>query len=131
AMAMGRIYTFGSTFRAEKSKTRRHLSEFWMIEPEMAFFDLDMTMDLIEEFLRYVVLKILESCQEELKILERNTTYLETITQPFPRIPYDEAVAIIRGEKDVDGKNAIKTLEGDLENVKSRIKEIESDIATR
>lgn len=82
AMAMGRIYTFGPTFRAEKSKTRRHLSEFWMIEPEIAFCDLDMNMDLIEEFLRYVVESILERCPAELGLLERDNSKLENVRKP-------------------------------------------------
>ena len=115
AMAHGKIYNFGPTFRAEKSKTRRHLSEFWMIEPEMAFYDLDMNMDLIEQFLKAVVKDVTEFCKEELEILERNTAFLENaINLKFPRIHYDDAVAIIRGEKDVDGKNSILTLENDL-----------------
>ena len=78
ATALGEIYTFGPTFRAEKSKTRRHLSEFWMIEPEMAFFDNDMNMDLIEAFIKYVVADVLEHCKEELDILERDTSVLKT-----------------------------------------------------
>src|ERR1017187_8685077 len=105
AMAMGKIYTFGPTFRAVKSKTRRHLSEFWMIEPEMAFYDLDMTMDVIEDFIRTVVCDVLEKCKDELAIIERDVTKLAPVVKPFPRILYDDAVSIIRGEKDVDGKN--------------------------
>ena len=131
AMAMGKIYTFGPTFRAEKSKTRRHLSEFWMIEPEMAFYDLEMDMDVIEDFIRTVVKDVLEKCQNELAIIERDVTKLESVVKPFPRILYDDAVSIIRGEKDVDGKNAIKSLEQDLENIRIRIKEIQTDIETR
>jgi asparaginyl-tRNA synthetase len=131
AMAMGRIYTFGPTFRAEKSKTRRHLSEFWMIEPEMAFYDLDMTMDLIEEFLRYVVTNVVKNCKLELEVLERDTEKLMTLTQPFPRIPYEEAVQIIKGKKDVNGRNAIKVLEEDLAGVRSRMEAIKKDIAER
>jgi asparaginyl-tRNA synthetase len=131
AMAMGKIYTFGPTFRAEKSKTRRHLSEFWMIEPEMAFYDLDMNMDLIENFLRYVVSDVLKNCEEELAIIERDTTILKNIVTTFPRLPYDEAVRIIKGEQDVNGKNSIKTLEADLEKVQQRIAAIEADIKER
>ena len=96
AMAMGKIYTFGPTFRAEKSKTRRHLSEFWMIEPEMAFYDLDMNMDLIESFLRYVTLDIVENCADELQIVERDINALRQISNPFPRITYEDAVAMIK-----------------------------------
>lgn len=96
AMALGKVYTFGPTFRAEKSKTRRHLTEFWMVEPEMAFYDLDDDMDLAEEFLEYVVQTVLEDKKEELKELERDTSKLEKVVRPFPRISYDEAVEILK-----------------------------------
>lgn len=95
AMAFGKVYCFGPTFRAEKSKTRRHLTEFWMIEPEVAYCDLDGDMDLAEEFVSYVVQTVLKKCASELKVLERDTTKLEKVQPPFPRISYDEAVAII------------------------------------
>ncbi|MBK7567033.1 MAG: asparagine--tRNA ligase [Bacteroidetes bacterium] len=132
AFAHGKIYTFGPTFRAEKSKTRRHLSEFWMIEPEMAFYDLDMDMDLIEQFLKSVVADVLENCKEELEILERNITFLSNaVSLQFPRIHYDDAVKIIRGEKDVDGKNSIKTLENDLIELKEKITTLENEITER
>ena len=103
ALALGRVYTFGPTFRAEKSKTRRHLTEFWMVEPEMAFYDLDDDMDLAEEFLEYIVQCVLTDRQEELKILERDLSKLECIKRPFPRISYDEAVNILH-ENGVDFK---------------------------
>ncbi|MEG8947101.1 asparagine--tRNA ligase [Rosettibacter firmus] len=96
AMALGKVYSFGPTFRAEKSKTRRHLTEFWMVEPEMAFYDLNDNMDLAEEFLEYVVQTVLEDKKEELKELERDTSKLEKVVRPFPRITYDEAVEILR-----------------------------------
>ncbi len=96
AMALGKIYTFGPTFRAEKSKTRRHLTEFWMVEPEMAFYDLDDDMDLAEEFLEYIVQTVLEDRKEELKILERDTSKLENVLRPFPRVSYTDAVDIIK-----------------------------------
>jgi len=96
AMALGKVYTFGPTFRAEKSKTRRHLTEFWMVEPEMAFYDLDDDMDLAEEFLEYIVQTVLEDKKEELKELERDTSKLEKIIRPFPRISYTEAVEILK-----------------------------------
>lgn len=96
ALALGKIYTFGPVFRAEKSKTRRHLTEFWMVEPEMAFYDLDDDMDLAEEFLEYIVQTILKEKKEELEILERDTSKLEKVVRPFPRISYDEAVEILR-----------------------------------
>ena len=99
AMAMGRIYTFGPTFRAEKSKTRRHLTEFWMIEPEMAFYDLDMNMELTEDFLVHVVGEVLEKCRIELSVLERDTSALERVAKPFPRISYSDAVELLRSDK--------------------------------
>lgn len=131
AMAMGKIYTFGPTFRAEKSKTRRHLSEFWMIEPEMAFCDIFENMDTIESFLRSVVQEVLEKCPEELEILNRDTSKLETLSKKFPRLSYDEAVEILKGNQDVDGQNTLSTIEQDIKNNAARIVEIEEDIAQR
>jgi asparaginyl-tRNA synthetase len=93
--AFGRTYCFGPTFRAEKSKTRRHLIEFWMVEPEMAYADLDECMQVEEQFVSYIVQRALEERAEELKILERDTSLLEKITPPFPRITYDEALKVI------------------------------------
>ncbi|MBI2418629.1 MAG: asparagine--tRNA ligase [Ignavibacteriales bacterium] len=95
AMALGKVYTFGPTFRAEKSKTRRHLTEFWMVEPEVAFNDLNDNMDLAEEFLEYIVQSVLADRQEELKILERDVKFLEAVKRPLPRITYDAAVEIL------------------------------------
>ncbi len=94
-MAFGRVYCFGPTFRAEKSKTRRHLTEFWMIEPEVAFLELPGLLELAEEFISYVVGRALDRCRESLKILERDTTLLEKAVPPFPRITYDEAAKIL------------------------------------
>jgi asparaginyl-tRNA synthetase len=100
AMAFGKIYTFGPTFRAEKSKTRRHLTEFWMIEPEMAFYDLEMDMELAEELLVRIVGDVLEHCTTELEILERDTAPLQsTLEGGFPRLHYSDAVDLIRSEK--------------------------------
>jgi asparaginyl-tRNA synthetase len=96
AMAFGKVYCFGPTFRAEKSKTRRHLTEFWMVEPEVAFNDLNDDMELAEEFLEYIVQTVLKECEQELKVLERNTTLLQNVRKPLPRISYDEAVEILR-----------------------------------
>lgn len=96
AMAFGKVYCFGPTFRAEKSKTRRHLTEFWMVEPEVAFMDLEQDMDLAEEFLEYIVQTVLKERAEELKTLERNTKFLENVKRPLPRITYDEAVEILK-----------------------------------
>ena len=132
AMAMGKIYTFGPTFRAEKSKTRRHLSEFWMIEPEMAFYNNDMNMDLIEQFLKYVVTDVLDNCKTELEILERDTTVFEALkAKSFPRLTYDEAVEIIKGKKEVNGKTSIQLLEEDLAKVKAQISENKKGIEDR
>jgi asparaginyl-tRNA synthetase len=91
-MAFGKVYCFGPTFRAEKSKTRRHLAEFWMVEPEMAFFDLDDLMAFEEEFITYIVQTTLRSRRAELDLLGRDTSMLEKIQPPFPRISYDEAI---------------------------------------
>ncbi|HEX8794936.1 MAG TPA: asparagine--tRNA ligase [Polyangiaceae bacterium] len=96
AAAFGSVYCFGPTFRAEKSKTRRHLAEFWMVEPEVAFMDLDGDMKLAEDFISYVVGRVLESRREELKVLERDVTVLERVVPPFPRITYAEAIEILR-----------------------------------
>jgi asparaginyl-tRNA synthetase len=131
AMAQGLIYTFGPTFRAERSKTRRHLSEFWMIEPEMAFYDLKMDMDVIEDFVRTVVFEVLESCKLELEVLERNTEYLQRIAEPFIRMKYEDAVSIIKGEKDVNGKTTIQVLEQDLADLDKRMEEVKAEIADR
>jgi asparaginyl-tRNA synthetase len=92
AMALGRVYSFGPTFRAEKSKTRRHLTEFWMVEPEMAYAGLDDVMNLAEDLIVSMVARVLDKRQRELKILERDTSKLESVQKPFPRISYDEAV---------------------------------------
>jgi asparaginyl-tRNA synthetase len=95
AAALGKVYCFGPTFRAEKSKTRRHLTEFWMVEPEMAYATLDDVMVLSERFLSHIATRVLEDRQEELKILERDTSRLEAITPPFPRVHYDDAVKML------------------------------------
>lgn len=96
AMALGRIYCFGPTFRAEKSKTRRHLMEFWMIEAEMAYFDMDANIRLQEEMVHYVIQRVLKKCANELKILERDVERLRSISLPFPRISYTEAVELLK-----------------------------------
>ena len=95
AAALGRIYCFGPTFRAEKSKTRRHLLEFWMIEAEAAFFDVDDNMRLQEDMVVYVIERVLERCRNELKLLERDISKLEAVKKPFPRISYTDAVALL------------------------------------
>jgi asparaginyl-tRNA synthetase len=96
AAAFGKAYCFGPTFRAEKSKTRRHLAEFWMVEPEVAFMDLADDMALAEGLLSFVVGRVLETRREELKIVERDTTFLEKVKAPFPRITYAEAIKILQ-----------------------------------
>ena len=96
AMALGKVYAFGPTFRAEKSKTRRHLTEFWMVEPEMAWVDLAGNMDVMEEFVTAVVQSTLKHCAAELKELGRDTSALERIEPPFPRLQYDEAVRLLK-----------------------------------
>lgn len=103
AMAFGKVYTFGPTFRAEKSKTRRHLTEFWMIEPEVAFNDLNDNMELGEEYIEYIVQRTLKNRKNELEILERDTSRLEKVKAPFPKIHYNEAVEILN-KKGVDFK---------------------------
>ena len=100
AMALGKVYTLGPTFRAENSMTRRHITEFWMMEPEMAYFDLNDNMDLIEDFLEYVVQRVIKNKKIELEILERDITKLEKVKKPFPRITYDEAIEILK-KKDI------------------------------
>jgi len=102
AAAFGKAYCFGPTFRAEKSKTRRHLAEFWMVEPEVAFMDLEGDMELAEDFLCYIVERVLEQRRPELAILERDISKLESVKKPFPRLHYNEAVKILneaRAEK--------------------------------
>ena len=92
AMALGKVYSFGPTFRAEKSKTRRHLTEFWMVEPEVAYAQLDDLMDLAEEFISFIVKRCLETRRSDLQTIGRDVAKLEKIEAPFPRITYDEAV---------------------------------------
>lgn len=128
ALAHGKIYTFGPTFRAEKSKTRRHLTEFWMIEPEMAFFDLEMNMDLAEDMVVFIVEKVLENCRQELETLGRDISKLENVKKPFPRITYTEAVELLTGEKtaalldDMEHSNI-----DELESIKKEIPQLEAE----
>jgi asparaginyl-tRNA synthetase len=96
AAAFGKVYCFGPTFRAEKSKTRRHLREFWMVEPEVAFMEIDGLLDLAEEFITELVARVLDRCQEDLKRLERDTSKLESVKRPFPRFNYRDAVEILK-----------------------------------
>lgn len=95
AMAYGKVFSFGPTFRAEKSKTRRHLIEFWMIEPEMAFTTHEESLEVQEAYVSYIVQSVLKNCQIELKLLERDTSKLEKVQAPFPRISYDDAIKFL------------------------------------
>ncbi|WP_153122550.1 asparagine--tRNA ligase [Peribacillus tepidiphilus] len=101
AMALGKVFSFGPTFRAEKSKTRRHLIEFWMIEPEMAFYQFEDNLIVQENYVSYIVQSVLKNCKLELNTLGRDTSKLENIKAPFPRITYDEAIKLLH-EKGFD-----------------------------
>ena len=107
AMAFGKVYCFGPTFRAEKSKTRRHLTEFWMLEPEVAYATIDDIMELVEDFIATVVERALDRCAAELEVLERDTSRLEAVRKPFPRLHYDDAVRLLQeaGEEFVWGED--------------------------
>ena len=112
AMAFGKTYCFGPCFRAEKSKTRRHLTEFWMVEPEIAYCDLEQNMDWMEGLVVYIIDEILKRCISELNDLDRDISNLETMASPFPRITYDEAAEILKNNgvdfkygKDLGGKD--------------------------
>jgi asparaginyl-tRNA synthetase len=98
AAAFGKVYCFGPTFRAEKSKTRRHLTEFWMVEPEVAFLEFDGLQELAEEFIEYIVGRVMENCPEALKQLERDLTKLENVKRPFPRISYRDAIELLKSK---------------------------------
>jgi len=110
--SFGKVYCFGPTFRAEKSKTRRHLTEFWMVEPEMAFCDLNMMMEIEEELISSVVQGVLRECAGELRSLERDTSLLEQVKPPFPRLSYDEAIEMLNEireeEQDPEQKELLK-----------------------
>lgn len=131
ALAQGKIYTFGPTFRAEKSDTPRHLSEFWMIEPEMAFYDLEMDMALIEQFIKSIVTRVMERCSVELQTLERDIDRLKNVLQPFPRITHADAAKILRGELEVNGKNALKVQEEDLQLAITQLEAVKQEILDR
>jgi asparaginyl-tRNA synthetase len=96
AMALGKVYTFGPTFRAEKSKTRRHLTEFWMLEPEAAYVELDEAMELGEGLVSTIVQSVLKNKPRELEMLKRDTTKLENVSPPFPRISYEDAIGVLQ-----------------------------------
>jgi len=98
AMALSKVYCFGPTFRAEKSKTRRHLTEFWMVEPEVAWYELEEVINLAEDLIIYFVERIIDKRKEELKILERHISLLEQIKKPFPKISYDQAIELLKNK---------------------------------
>ncbi len=132
AMALGKVYTFGPTFRAEKSDTPRHLAEFWMIEPEMAFFSNEENMDLIERFVKHVIARVLKRGTTELAAVGRDTSKLQLVVDaPFARVTYHEAAKILRGEVEVNGRNAIAVQEADLAAAKAAIEEKTAEIARR
>jgi len=110
--AFGRVYCFGPAFRAERSKTRRHLLEFWMVEPEMAFCTFEEMLEIVEQLVSYVVARVLEERRPELRVLERDTAPLEKVTPPFPRITYDEAVRLLNEwaaeEADPERRDALR-----------------------
>ena len=117
-MAFGKVYCFGPTFRAEKSKTRRHLTEFWMVEPEVAFADLDEVVDLAEDFVCAIVARVLRDHREDLAFLGRDVADLEAIQKPFHRLTYSQAAEMLRGPK------ARALLERDLADKKARVEEL-------
>jgi asparaginyl-tRNA synthetase len=123
AMSFGRVYCFGPTFRAEKSKTRRHLTEFWMVEPEVAFIDLDGLLELAENFVSYIVGRVLKDNRKELEAIGSDIAGLERIVPPFYRLTYTEAVDILTGQKAAD------FLAGQLQQLQDRKLQAESRIA--
>jgi len=129
AMAHGKVYTFGPTFRAEKSKTRRHLTEFWMIEPEMAYYDLNMNMDLAEKMLQYILQTVLEKNRSELEILERDTTFLEKAArEAYKRISYTEAVEQLKSADTAKMLDEMKDeREKELNSIKNELEEIKKE----
>jgi asparaginyl-tRNA synthetase len=122
ALAYGKVYCFGPTFRAEKSKTRRHLTEFWMVEPEIAYARLEEVMAVAEDFIVAIVQRVLRDCREELTFLGRDPADLERIVKPFYRITYSEAAEILRGPR------ARELLEADLTQKTARIAELKASI---
>lgn len=121
-MAHGKVYCFGPTFRAEKSKTRRHLTEFWMVEPEIAYADLDNVIALAEEFVREIALRVLRRHAAELTLLGRDTSALERLSEPFHRMTYSEAAELLRGDR------VREQFERDLEEGRARVKELRARI---
>ncbi len=127
AMALRNVYCFGPTFRAEKSKTRRHLTEFWMVEPELAFADLDDLMRLAEDFICYIVGKVLENNRRELELLDRDIAKLKNIVKPFVRLSYDDVVDILHSDRAKDLlENEANRIREEINNLQNQLKELES-----
>ncbi len=127
AMSFGKVYCFGPTFRAEKSKTRRHLTEFWMVEPEVAFVDLDGLLELAENFVSYIVAQVLQNNKSELETLDADITSLEKIKSPFYRLTYTEAVDVLTSQRTrdfLDGQ--LKELQRQKQQYETRISELET-----
>ncbi|MHC4241889.1 MAG: asparagine--tRNA ligase [Planctomycetota bacterium] len=130
AMSFGKVYCFGPTFRAEKSKTRRHLTEFWMVEPEVAFIDLDGLLELAENFVSFIVARVLKNNKSELVALEADIPSLEKIKPPFYRLTYTESVDILTSQKARDFlAGQLKELQNQKQQLESRIKELETQQA--
>jgi asparaginyl-tRNA synthetase len=124
-MAHRKVYCFGPTFRAEKSKTRRHLTEFWMVEPEIAYADIDDVCALAEDFVYELVQRVLRERRMELELLGRDLTKLEAIQKPFNRITYSQAAELLHGD------NVRRMLLDDLERAKARVEELKKSIAEK
>jgi len=130
AMSFGKVYCFGPTFRAEKSKTRRHLTEFWMVEPEVAFIDLDGLLELAENFVSFIIAQVLQSNKSEIEILEADIASLEKIRPPFYRLTYTEAVEILTSQKTRDFlAGQLKELQTQKQQLETRISELEKQQA--
>ncbi|MHC4639892.1 MAG: asparagine--tRNA ligase [Planctomycetota bacterium] len=130
AMSYGKVYCFGPTFRAEKSKTRRHLTEFWMVEPEVAFIELDGLLELAENFVSFIVAQVLQENGSQLETLEADIAALEKITPPFYRLTYTEAVDILTSQKTQDFlAGQLNELQGQKQQLETRIGELEKEQA--
>ncbi len=130
AMSFGKVYCFGPTFRAEKSKTRRHLTEFWMVEPEVAFIDLDGLLELAENFVSFIIAQVLQNNKSELETLDADITSLEKIKPPFYRLTYTETVDILRSQKTRDFlAGQLKELQNQKQQLETRIGELEKQQA--
>ena len=123
ALSLGKVYCFGPTFRAEKSKTRRHLTEFWMVEPEIAYIDLDGLFEVAEQFITAIVTAVLRDRRNELEILERDITHLEKIQPPFPRLSYSDAVDLLHSDTAKDFLNS------QLQEKQQQLQQLEENIA--